>query len=212
MRIVAVVGDFYHEERLYRETLEEIVKNKEGIDLSFTTREKLLEELKNHPDLVILGSENRLDPEEDEETLWLTEEGAEEIDKYVRNGGSWLAWHAGLASYEMLPSYISMLGGYFTHHPDEHAEVTYTYKTHPLIKEETPSFKIKDEHYFIKVVGPINIFLDSSSIDGESVAGWTKKVEKGKVAVYAPSHTKEGLDSRSLQKDLSALIDWCTDN
>lgn len=209
MKILAVVGDFYHEEALYKKTLKEIIGNKKGVELSFTTREKVMDELKTYPDLIILASENRLDPEKDKEATWLTEEEAKEIENYVNKGGSWLAWHSGLAGYDDVLPYITMLGAYFTHHPEEHAQVTYTYRGHPLIKESEQSFQISDEHYFIKIVEPIDIFLESVSIDGESVAGWTRRVGEGRVAGYTPSHTKEGLNTDYLRKDMSQLIDWC---
>lgn len=209
MKVIAVVGDYYHEESLYKDMLVGIFERKEEADLSFASRDSLLDELKNRPDLVILASENRLEPEKDETALWLTEEGAKKIAAYVEDGGAWLAWHSGLAGYDKLPSYITMLGGYFTHHPEDHIEVTYTYSSHPLTKDEKESFALLDEHYFIKRVNPINVFSVSSSIEGESVSGWTKTIVNGKVAGYTPSHTKEGLASAELRDDLSRLIDWC---
>src|SRR5690554_2288137 len=107
MKVIAVVGDYYHKEFLYKNTLVEIFDKKEEVDLSFATRDSLLDELKNRPDLVILASENRLEPEKDETAFWLTEEGAKKIAAYVEDGGAWLAWHSGLAGYDKLPSYIT---------------------------------------------------------------------------------------------------------
>ena len=178
-------------------------------DLLFTDREHLIEGIKDKPDLVILASENRVNPESEEVLHWLTENEAVILTDYVKEGGSWLAWHAGLASYEDVPSYIEMIGGYFTHHPAEHAVVSYRYKDHDLVKEEYGTFEVTDEHYFIKHEEGLDIFLESFSIDGEAIAGWTKEFGQGRVAGYAPSHTKEGLAHQALRSDLRMLIDWC---
>lgn len=209
MKILAVVGDYYHNEATYKEALSKVINKMEGIDLIYSTRESLLDKLNDKPDLVILASENRLNPDVDRVNKWLTESIEKEIINYVINGGAWLAWHSGLAGYEKSSSYIDMLGGYFTHHPEDHVKVQYKYRGKQALSKGNKgkdTFEITDEHYFIRNTENISVFLESKSIHGHSVAGWIKKYGEGEVVCYVPSHNKEGLMHSSVQKDLEDIV------
>lgn len=102
-----------------------------------------------------------------------------------------------------------MLGGYFLYHPAAHQIVTYRYQNHFLFDRQRDNFKIKDEHYFMKYQEDIDIFLRSDSVDGESIAGWTRNHGEGRVACYAPAHLVEGLEHQLVKEDLDQLIQWC---
>ncbi|GEK90370.1 hypothetical protein SAMN04488100_1678 [Alkalibacterium putridalgicola] len=67
MKIVAVLGDFYHKESLLKNALSDAVREIEGIELVYASRLELVDKLREKPDLVIVASENRLDPERDPE-------------------------------------------------------------------------------------------------------------------------------------------------
>lgn len=209
VRVLAVVGDYYHDEKLFKDTLDKVTHSIEEVEVMYTDRKNVIDKLNLQPSLVILAAENRLNPEDENVKSWMTTEDAEAIDTYVKKGGSWFAWHSGLAGYEELTEYVKLLGGYFTHHPDDHAQVRYTFKESSLYKEKQPSFEISDEHYFVQLMGEVDVFLESSSKDGDSIAGWTKTVGKGKVAAYTPAHKEEGLSHPQVHKDLTSIIKWC---
>ncbi|GEK90371.1 hypothetical protein APU01nite_24100 [Alkalibacterium putridalgicola] len=80
-----------------------------------------------------------------------------------------------------------MLGGCFTHHPDDHLKVRYDYKNDHVLSHEKASFAIMDEHYFIERVEKNTYFLESLSTYGVSDAG---------------------LMNVSVQRDLSTVIRW----
>lgn len=187
MKIVAVLGDFYHKESLLKNALSDAVREIEGIELVYASRLELVDKLREKPDLVIVASENRLDPERDPEQKWLTESVERQIIDYVKQGGNWFAWHSGLAGYEENKGYVSMLGGCFTHHPDDHLKVRYDYKNDHVLSHEKASFAIMDEHYFIERVEKNTYFLESLSTYGVSDAG---------------------LMNVSVQRDLSTVIRW----
>ncbi|MGP4038649.1 ThuA domain-containing protein [Gracilibacillus sp. D59] len=209
MNILAVVGDYYHDEALMKKALNDVVGDMDDVELTYSDRVNLVKDLSSNPDLVILGAENRLNPNEDVIEYWLSEDDAEIIAEYVRNGGGWFAWHSGMASYENNQPYINMLGGFFQYHPDEHQMVTYLYQAHPLFEDKQDAFQIKDEHYFIKHGDEIEIFLKSESVDGESIAGWTRSYGNGHVACYAPAHLESGMQHQDVQNDMKRLMEWC---
>lgn len=208
MKIVAVLGDYYHDEAHYKKAISHTVETMDGIEILYIKRKNLINKLKDKPDLVILASENRINPHEEDTRTWLTAAGETEIVNYVKNGGSWFVWHSGLASYESNATYINMVGGYFTHHPEEHVNVLYKYKGNHKLSISKDHFKISDEHYFIEHAKDNSVFLSSTSKFGESVAGWTRKFGTGKVCCYVPAHKIEGLMDESVQTDLKHIIDW----
>ena len=209
MKILAVVGDYYHSEASMKRALEGVADELNGVELVFTNRKKLIQDLNREPDLVILGSENRMNPNKEVSEIWLTEDTATEIAKYVESGGSWLAWHSGMASYEKIRSYTDMLGGFFKYHPEKHQPVTYLYQSHSLFEDKSTSFQIIDEHYFVKYDEDVDVFLKSESVDGVSVGGWTKGYGEGRVACYTPAHLENGMQRREVKDDLKRLIEWC---
>ncbi|SFC75570.1 Trehalose utilisation [Alkalibacterium subtropicum] len=208
MKIIAVLGDFYHKEYLLKNALSEAVREIEGIEVVYASRTELLDKLSEKPGLVIVASENRLDPEKNPDKQWMTESVERHITDYVKKGGNWFAWHSGLAGYEENGNYVSMLGGYFTHHPDDLVKVRYDYKDDHVLSHGKDVFAIRDEHYFIERVEKSTYFLESLSAYGASDAGWTRSYGEGKVCCYIPAHNEEGLMNVSVQRDLGAIIRW----
>ncbi|WP_241158354.1 ThuA domain-containing protein [Cohnella candidum] len=120
-RITAVVGDFYHSADEAGEALQQAIATWAGasdVSLRFVEAGRLKEELAEKPDAVILFKEDRVAPQEDGNARWMAPEIASAIVDYVEQGGGWLAWHSGLASYDPDGAYVSMLRGYFLHHPE----------------------------------------------------------------------------------------------
>ncbi|MDF2959138.1 MAG: Trehalose utilization [Paenibacillus sp.] len=210
--ITAIVGDFFHEESLIRASLEAALRQQglqDAIHINYAQYDQLIEKLEEKPDAVILFKEDRLNPGSPEVLRWMTPEVAERIVNYVQQGGGWLGWHSGLASYEKVNEYVEMLRGHFRFHPQEHSEVTYTTAGCGLEIPENAEFSFVDEHYFVECdEANTNVFLRSSSPDGQSVAGWYHSFGKGKVCCFTPAHTKEGLLNHELFAVLGPILRW----
>jgi len=210
-RIVAVLGDYYHQEEHSKAALNQalgLLNEKEKIECIQIQASQLITELEKQPDAVILFKEDRVNPTDEVVNTWMTEEIGEAIAQYVNQGGGWLAWHSGYASYEVESAYINMLKGYFEYHPLEHAQVKYTdvKGNHPF---GSISFEILDEHYFVKVnEEETNIFLQSDSELGHSIAGWHHNYGKGRVCCLGPAHNKEGLLHTDFTHLLAKTIEW----
>lgn len=215
MRIVAVLGDYYHDPILFKHTMDNILKTLQEINqtnkitIDYVNREHLTDYLTTETDLVILASENRLNPDADDVKTWMTEQISEKIADYVLDGGAWLAWHSGLASYDNYPIYLNLLKGSFDYHPEEHKEVTYTVIDQEITPLKDRSFSFEDEHYFVTCyTDETNVFMKSTSDVGNSLAGWYHNFGKGKVLCFVPAHNKVGLTHASTTQLLIQSIEW----
>jgi type 1 glutamine amidotransferase len=202
VRIVALLGDHWHEEKMIQTALQETVGPVPNITVDYIHYQDLMSVLQTKPDAVILFKENRLNPLDETPTTWMDDTLAAAITDYVRNGGGWLAWHTGMAEYPVNSQYIDMLKGYFRYHPDM-KPVTYQ-------KKDGISFTFTDEHYFVSCRHEeTEVFLTSESADGQSIAGWFHSYGNGRVCCLTPAHTAEGLKSKDLQEILLKKINWC---
>ncbi|MEK3881909.1 ThuA domain-containing protein [Paenibacillus sp. PL2-23] len=211
MNLWAYVGDFYHRGELARAALQGAFAEGLGagsVQLRLAdTPEQFVEGLAGRPDAAVLFAENRLDPENDAEKLWMNEQHAAAIVQYVEEGGGWLAWHSGLASYPPDGLYTALLKGYFVSHPAEHQLVRYEPAGSSRLALET--MELLDEHYFVACrENETEVFLSSSSVDGSSVAGWRHRAGAGRVCCLTPAHRKEGLSDSRFLGLLRASICW----
>lgn len=209
-KVTAVLGDFYHRKDIAIQSLEVVIDQlDEQIDINYLSVNELTDNLKEDPDVVILFAENRLNPEDETVKTWMSKEVATKINEYVANGGSWFAWHSGLASYDNIKEYTYLVKGYFIHHPEDHQVVTYTTSGDANVVQPNLSFEFLDEHYFVHVEeDETNVFLRSSSVDGTSLAGWKHTYGDGKVMCLIPAHLEEGLLNSEFLKIFSQALKW----
>ncbi|WP_235548826.1 ThuA domain-containing protein [Paenibacillus sp. Soil522] len=126
----------------------------------------------------------------------------------MENGGGWLAWHSGLASYPVDSSYTRMLRGYFLSHPEQHKPVSYI----AAGNGQQGTFEFVDEHYFVHCDEEnTEVFLRSASTDGESIAGWRHRFAAGRVSCLTPAHREEGLLHSDFSGWLKREIEWLAD-
>lgn len=212
VRVVAILGDYYHPSGRAKESLERALVSsisKEEIQIDYCSHEQIKEKLSLHPDAVILFKENRLNPIEVQEEKWMSEDLAAEITKYVSNGGGFLAWHSGLASFPPENTFTKMLRGHFLYHPEKHQLVHYRSTTENPILAQPISFEVLDEHYFVHCEEDnTNIFLSSESIDGKQAAGWFHTFGEGKVCCLTPCHNRDGLLKQEFVKLLGSCVNW----
>ncbi|MFC0211024.1 ThuA domain-containing protein [Paenibacillus chartarius] len=222
-RIVAVVGDYYHDAALIKESLEAAQREQDvRWQVEYATVEQLTGKLSENPEAVLLFKEDRIQPQDAPDRLWMSADLAARIVSYVESGGGWLAWHSGLASYAVEGAYVQMLRGYFKYHPSEHQTVTYvggypgdTAAGGAECRERAEDgnrrvqFAIVDEHYFVHCdTERTNVFLRSRSVDGESIAGWSHSFGKGRVCCLTPAHLRDGLLHPEQLGLLRQCISW----
>lgn len=220
-RIISILGDYWHPSDLSRDALEEALRPLTGTgewQLEHAAVSDLSKVLGTGPDAVIIFKEDReLNERQEEVGRWMTDEIAAEIEKYVERGGAWIAWHSGLAGYDLAQGgdrYIEMLKGYFTYHPNEHQIVRYAPSAEDhAITQGIDTYEVIDEQYFVEVKeAETQIFLRSKSHqDGKSIAGWHHEKGEGKVVCFTPAHRREGLFHPATAQLLRNMVQWsCT--
>ncbi|MFJ5761440.1 ThuA domain-containing protein [Neobacillus sp. NPDC093182] len=210
IRLVAVLGDYYHSHEWAKQALETALNDgRQDVQIDYCHPDQLPEVLRTKPDAVILFKENRYNPLDENTETWMTEELSIVITNYVNNGGSWLAWHSGLASYPVEGSYVKMLNGSFLYHPEKQQIVQYKASEGNAVVPSSTSFEIVDEHYFVRCDKEnTNVFLISESTDGKSEAGWFHRYGEGKVCCLTPAHNKDGLLNENFLNVLRNCVNW----
>ena len=236
--IYSFLGDFYHKhENIYPS----VKKAAEQAGETLHDRKcisELSDVIDKNPAVIIIAAENRVNPEAEPENLWLTPELDEKLTDYVKNGGSFIAIHAALASYPEDSKYVDMVKGYFVSHPTEHYLVCYTsnekFEKMPFcgnvgniadcenagnseisknseISEKPAAFdyEVMDEHYVLNVnTAATNVFMTLSSEFGEGCGGWFHSYGNGKVIAVVPTHNKEGFEHPETVRLYKEAIIW----
>ncbi len=140
------------------------------------------------------------------------EEGVTEVMprdflEYVKEGGGFVALHAGNCFREG-EAMTELTGNYFLGHPPR-CPVTLHFKDTPLT-EGVEDFTQRDEHYQIQVTAQDAAPFASSVSEsgGVQVAGYTRELGQGRVAVYTPGHTLAMLSHPSTQRLLENILNW----
>ena len=194
--ICTFLWDFYHNHDNAYPVIKKAVERIENVSLTDCKIEELSAVIDKNPDVIFLGREDRLNPEDETVNRWLTNALDDKITSYVKNGGSLIAMHTAIASYPENSKYVDMLKGYFITHPPEHYLVRYkSNEKLPFPNSQAYDFEIMDEHYVVYVdTENTNVFMSHSSAYGEGHAGWYHSYGKGKVMVIVPTHNKEGFE------------------
>ncbi len=157
-------------------------------------------------------------------TPWF-EEGVNEcapkdLEAYVKNGGGFLAVHAGASFSEnnMAPNclkpcqeYINFVGCRFVNHP---ARCPVTYQVldvqHP-VTAGVGSFCERDEHYQIEMtVEDATILMESTSDYANTMpAAYVRQMGKGRLCTLIPGHILSVWQNTEFQKLLVNAISWC---
>jgi type 1 glutamine amidotransferase len=102
-----------------------------------------------------------------------------------------------------------LLGGVFTHHPEQ-CPVTVNPRLGHLLSASAVPFTLQDEHYFIALDDRhAEVFLTTTSQHGEQPGGWTRMEGIGRVAVLTPGHNLEIWLHPSFQTLVRNSLRWC---
>ena len=170
------------------------------------TREWSPEIMLKYP-VVILTKSNNVSATD--QTGWMTDRVQAAFADYVRSGNGLLAIHSGTAEYEQMPVLRSLLGGVFSHHPEQCPVTVSPLADHPLTAGSAP-FTVKDEHYFMAMQDPrADVFVTTMSEHGEQPGGWRRQEGRGRVAVLTPGHNLEVWLHPAFQALLLNCLRWC---
>lgn len=206
MKTLVLCDDYWHPARVPREGLSPIKEKGFEFDWIEDAREWSVERMAAYP-LVILTKSNHVSSSD--QSNWMTEEVQSAFAEYVRKGNGLLAIHSGTAGYQEMPILRNLLGGVFTHHPEQCVVSMELQSKHPLIIGISP-FTVKDEHYFMAMHNSdVDVFMTSNSEHGQQPAGWRRTEGAGRVAVLTPGHNLEVWLHPSYQELLLNALRWC---
>ena len=212
-KVVAFLGDFYHPRVPLEQAVEAATRSIQGTELIFKTptAKNMSAALSEKPDMIILGSDNKINPEGAVVNCWLTKEADGQLESYVAKGGSLIILHSGLASYPADSKYRSMIKGEFLSHPPQ-GDVSYF-----SVKDQSPfnensdyNYTVLDEFYVVAVdEEETNVFLYSKSEEhGKGFAGWYHTYGQGKVMCLVPTHNEVGLMHEETLRLYRSAFEW----
>jgi type 1 glutamine amidotransferase len=206
MQTLVLCADHWHPARVPRAGLSALKDKRFAFDWIEDARDWSAERMAVYP-LVILTKSNQVSSSD--QNGWMTDEAQSAFADYVRKGNGLLAIHSGTADYQEMPILRSLLGGVFTHHPEQCAVTIQPQTSHPLTTSISP-FTVKDEHYFMAMYdAQADVFITSHSEHGEQPAGWRRMEGAGRVAVLTPGHNLEVWLHPSYQALLLNALRWC---
>lgn len=206
MQTLVLCNDHWHPARVPREGLSALKDKEFTFDWIEDARDWSAERMAAYP-LVILTKSNHISSAD--QSGWMTDDAQSAFADYVRKGNGLLAIHSGTADYQEMYILRSLLGGVFTHHPEQCAVTMEPQTNHPLTTG-IPPFTLKDEHYFMAMYDPqADVFMTTHSEHGEQPAGWRRMEGAGRVAVLTPGHNLEVWLHPCYQALLLNALHWC---
>jgi len=206
MQTLVLCDDYWHPAQVPREGLNPLKEQGFTFDWIEDARDWSAERMVSYP-LVILTKSNHVSSAD--KTGWMTEEVESAFANYMRQGNGLLAIHSGTADYQEKNILRNLLGGVFTHHPEQCMVSMKLRNDHPLTTD-IPPFTMKDEHYFMKMYDlHADVFMTSHSEHGEQPAGWRRTEGAGRVAVLTPGHNLEVWLHPSYQAVILNTMRWC---
>jgi type 1 glutamine amidotransferase len=212
--IVTLLGDASHDHDVLLANIRGAVSGKmPGCDVADAQPETLVSLLDRNPALLILSKMNPHKSPDGSQADWMDASRESRIVAYVEGGGSLFVWHSGLATFPPEGKYIQMLGGRFFHRPPEFLKVTYSPVAGTPMAPVSPAFEAMDEHYQVTCdPEKATIFLNSSSAEGVSPAGWYRIFGRGRICCLAAPHPSATGRIPKLEEILQLCLEWCTGN
>lgn len=206
MKTLVLCGDHWHPASIAKKGLGTLA----GTEFSFDWIEDARDwspEIMNAYSLVILTKSDNVSSTD--QTGWIIDTVQKAFADYVRNGNGLLALHSGTADYAEKSVLRRLLGGVFTHHPEQCLVTMIPRAEHPLSAEIAP-FTLKDEHYFMALDdSQADVFMTTRSEHGEQPGAWRRRDGSGRVAALTPGHNLEVWLHPSFQKLLLNTLRWC---
>lgn len=216
IELLVLVGDIWHPEEIIVEGLRFL--EEEGYRLEYISDPKdyLMPEMLHDYPLIINCKGNNLSSGNG--APWyepgVTEVMGKDFQQYVENGGSFMAVHAAniaRCTDKSVDDYLEFVGSEFINHPARCEINIHKVKDHEILEGVADSFMIRDEHYALKMIAEdADVFLRSTSeTGGNQVAGYTRKLGKGRLCMLVPGHILAVWNNPEYQKVFLNAVKWC---
>jgi type 1 glutamine amidotransferase len=209
MKILVLCDDYWHPAQIPRIGLGARTTTELTFDWIENARDWSRALMMAYPVVILTKSDN---VSSTDRNGWMTDTVQAAFFDYVQKGNGLLAIHSGTAEYEQKPVLRSLLGGVFTHHPEQ-CPVTVIPRPGHLLSNGAEPFTLQDEHYFMALDNSqADVFVTTISAHGEQPGGWRRREGRGRVAVLTPGHNVEIWLHPSFQTLLLNTLHWCGPN
>ncbi|MBN1583516.1 MAG: ThuA domain-containing protein [Anaerolineae bacterium] len=206
MRVLVICDDRWHPASTVRAGLGALGKCDFEFDWIENAAEWSAERMADYPVVLFTKSDNVTAADE---RSWVTEGVQQGFVDYVRRGNGLLAVHSGTV-YARQPTLRGLIGGAFTHHPEQCPVTMEPQPGHRLTTGSTP-FTLVDEHYMMELDDSrADVFMTTTSEHGTQPGGWTRTEGKGRVCVLTPGHNVEVWQHPSFQALTINALRWCS--
>ncbi len=206
MKVLVICDDRWHPAETARAGLAPLAHAGYEFDFLEDATDWSAEDMADYPVVLFTKSNNVTATNVDH---WMTDEVEQAFVDYVEAGGGLLVVHSGTAEYRDTQTLRPLMGGVFTHHPQQCPVTVEPLADHPLTVG-SESFTLVDEHYFMEMADvEVDHFLTTTSEHGEQPAGWTRQVGNGRVCVLTPGHNVEVWLDPPYQTLLQNGLLWC---
>lgn len=213
MKVLFIYDDIWHPAEVIKMGLESWKQGKYEFDIIMTAKDILTPELLCEYPVVINAKGNAVNAANC--APWfekgVTEVGPEEFRKYVEEGGGFLSLHAGNTFMEeTCKEYCDFVGNSYKTHPLRCPVAVRPVQRHP-ITEGVSAYTEREEQYVLNILAEdIEVFLESETEEaGRQIAGYTRRIGKGKLCVLTPGHTLAVWKNAEFLRLLGNAIDWC---
>ena len=212
MKILIACDDYWHPAEVIEKGLNFL--EADGHELHFVKDAKdiLTPELVAEYPLFINTKMNQIGS--GNQNAWFDRDAAEfqvkDLEDYVRNGGGFLAIHAGNSYYwKETEDYCRFNGCAFVTHPPRCAITVRPVKEHP-ITEGISEFLIRDEHYAVDHLAEDAevLFESTSETGGTQIAGYVRQMGNGRLCSLMPGHIYSVFQNKTYQEVIRRAIAW----
>lgn len=221
MKAYFLTSDYYHPDEVLRPGLEAAFGT-EGCVYTNDPTEIPWETLSEHASFLLIAKMDSYvsqlgHPRYDElfapAADWMTQERAACLERFVRDGGAFLALHSGILWHADSET-ARLTGGYFLRHPPQCGVTVVPFARHPITEGVEP-FTETDEFYMCRVyadsVTPLCLACTAESSNEPTVlSAWCREYGKGRVAALTPGHTLEAITNPNMTRLLQNSARWVT--
>ena len=213
MNLLLISGDYWHPSEVLSRGLSFLTENGHTVDEVSDAKDIVTYDLLKKYDAVIIAKGNHIHA--GNQNAWFEEGLAllspDGYQKYVEEGGSLIALHAGISfTKDDCPAMTDFIGASFIMHPKQcPVNIRITLPEHPITEGVSDFAILRDEHYFIERTETEGIvFAESVSAHGTQPAGIMRTIGKGRMCLLTPGHNMLVYETPGFRKLLLNIIDW----
>ncbi|MBQ9308341.1 MAG: ThuA domain-containing protein [Clostridia bacterium] len=209
IRVLLLADDLWHPAEVIERGLSDVSKEELDIDIVRTAKDIVTADFVRKYDVLVNCKGDAVNASNS--APWfeegVTEFGPRAFREYVEAGGGLVVIHSGLTVH--VPEYVDLVGGEFITHPPREEVHYHLTAPHP-IAEGVEDFTERDEPYQIAVTASdARVFMERTSAHGGTcIAGYTREVGKGRIAVLTPGHTLVVWQNPQFRRLFTQSIRW----